>query len=270
MTRRLPNLLLTALMGARIALAMTFQEEYRVGKLDVLRIEVPGESDLSRDMVTVSEKGAITYGLLGELKVEGLTTSRIAELIKNSLIEQKILRQPVVIVSVREFRSQWVTILGEVKSPGRYYMKGSETLLDKVAEAGGLTATAGDITITRTGPEGSNVITVKASALLSDKTPVTSNDVIFVKTREEGKVFVSGEVMTAKPLVYMDGMTVYQAVLMAGGLNRFGSKGKVTIKRTIGGKEEITKVNLADIEKGKIKDFPLMPNDVIIVGRRVF
>ncbi len=270
MTGRLPHFFLIAVIVARIALAISFQEEYRVGKLDVLRIEVPGEADLSREMVAISEKGTITYGLLGELKVEGLTTSRIAEVIKNSLIEQKILRNPTVIVSVREFRSQWVTILGEVKSPGRYYMKGSETLLDKVAEAGGLTAAAGDITITRTGPEGSNVITVKASALLSDRTPVAANDVIFVKAREEGRVFVSGEVMTAKPLVYMDGMTVYQAILMAGGLNRFGSKGKVSIKRTAGGKEEIIKINLADIEKGKTKDIPLMPNDVILVGRRVF
>jgi protein involved in polysaccharide export with SLBB domain len=68
----------------------------------------------------------------------------------------------------------------------------------------------------------------------------------------------------------MEGMTFSQAILMVGGLNRFGSKSKITLKRVSEGKETITQVNLGDIEKGKAKDIPLRPNDTIIVGRRVF
>jgi len=54
------------------------------------------------------------------------------------------------------------------------------------------------------------------------------------------------------------------------GLIRFGAKNEVKIKRTANGKEEIVPVNLSAIEKGKQKDVPLLPNDQIIVGRRVF
>lgn len=246
------------------------QDEYRVGKLDVLKIEVAGEPDLTRESATVTEKGAINFGVLGELKVEGLTASKIGDLIRDSLIGKKILRQPTVTVTVKEYRSQWVTILGEVKTTGRYYLRGPERLLDKVAEAGGLGLKAGDITISRSGPGGTKILTIKNSALVSDSTTLLSGDVIFVKLKEESRVYVSGEIMSTKPLDYYEGMTAYQAILMAGGLNRFGSKSRVTVKRTIDGKEQIIKLNLSDIERGKAKDLILLPNDTIMVGRRIF
>ncbi len=259
-----------ALMLSTVAWgAPVHQGSYRVGKQDVIRIEVPGDSEFTTE-ATVSDKGTISLRILGEITVEGLTVSEIADLLQRELVSHKLLTQPTVTVVVKDYRSQSTTVLGEVRTPGKYYLHGPDRLVDIIAAAGGLTSTAGDITINRATPGGAEIITIEAARLLSDTTPLQSGDVILVRAREISQVFVSGEVIAGKPLTYTSGLTVSQAILMAGGLNRFGSKSKITIRRTAGGKEELIKVNLADIEKGKAKDVPLMPNDQIIVGRRIF
>ncbi len=247
-----------------------FQESYRIGKLDVLKIEVPEDTEFSRESITVSENGTISFPVLGEIKVEGLTAGGAAQVIRAALIKQQILTQPLVTVTVKEYRSQPVTLLGEVKTTGRYYLRGEERLLDKIAEAGGFLPNSGDVSITRNTADGSQTINIKSADILQNKTILQSGDIIFVRTKEASMIFVSGEVTTIKPISYMDGLTLSQAILMAGGLNRFGSKSKITIKRKTDGKEAIIKVNLADIEKGKAKDILLQPNDSILVGRRVF
>jgi polysaccharide export outer membrane protein len=246
------------------------QETYKVGKLDVLKVEVVGDSDFTREAAVVSETGSISFPVLGEVKVEGLTPGEIADLIRNSLIERKLLTQPVVSVTIKEYKSQSITILGEVKGTGRYYLKGAERLFDKMVEAGGLSSTAGDIVITRMTPEGTQNIVVKSKELIRDTTILRSGDVIVVQARETSQVFVSGEVVSGRAISYVEGMTLSQAILMVGGLNRFGSKSKISLKRITDGKETITQLNLANIEKGKAKDISLQPNDTIIVGRRIF
>ncbi len=270
MLRTLSNLLLLALVGTIVPVSASSQEAYRVGKQDVLRVEILNEPEFTRDSLPVTDGGTILLPYVGDLKVEGLTVSDIQALIRKALVEQKILTAPSVSVSVKEYKSQSVTILGEVRTTGKYYLRGNEKLLEKIAEAGGLSGTAGDITISRMGGGGNQVITVKAGDLLRDTTFLQGGDVILVRPREVTQVFVSGEVNTVKPVAYVEGLTVSQAILIAGGVSRFGSKSRITIKRTVGGKETIMKVNLSDIDKGKAKDVPLLPNDAIIVGRRVF
>jgi polysaccharide export outer membrane protein len=208
--------------------------------------------------------------MLGEVTVERLTASELAELFRKLLIERKILTQPAVSVSVKEYRSQAVTILGEVRTPGRFFLKGAEVLLDVIVQAGGLMPSAGEVILSRTGADGHQVITVNPVDLMKDRTPVASGDVIFVRNRPVEQVFVSGDVVAGKPLPFVDGMTVSQAIVMAGGLTRFGSKSKISIRRTENGKDVMLRVNLADIEKAKAKDVRLMPNDHVFVGRRFF
>jgi polysaccharide biosynthesis/export protein len=251
--------------------ALGFQTDYKVGRQDVLSIEVAEDPDFKKEG-PVSEKGTIKYGVLGELKVEGMGVAEIAELIRGELQRRKLFTDPSVSVSVKEFRSQSVTILGEVGKMGRYFLRGPQKLLDVLAEAGGPTADAGDVVITRSGESAvggePKDIVIKSNELLRDATLLRSGDVILVKKKEIAQVYVSGEVVSARAMPYAEGMTVSQAILMAGGLNKFGNKSKITIRHK--GSDKLIRVNLADIEKGKTKDEPLMPNDQIIVGRRVF
>jgi polysaccharide export outer membrane protein len=271
MRNNYPHLVLTVLgLCASMSLPLFAQESYRVGKQDVLKIEVAGDPEFSRDSVTVSEAGTISFPVLGELKVEGLTMPEISELVRSALIGRKLLTKPVVSVEVKDYKSQAITILGEVRLTGKYYLKGPEKLIDKIVDAGGLTPTAGDIVITRSTPEGLKNIEIKNKEIPQDATRLRAGDVIVVKPREISQVYISGEVVSGRAVNYIEGMTLSQAILMAGGLNRFGSKSKITLKRVTDGKETITHVNLGDIEKGKAKDIPLQPNDTIVVGRRVF
>jgi polysaccharide export outer membrane protein len=246
-----------------------YSSEYRIGRQDVIRIDVTGEPELSLEL-TVSEKGAISYIMFGEVTVERLTASELAEKVRKLLVERKILTQPNVSVSVKEYRSQAVTVLGEVRTPGKFFLKGAEVLLDVIVQAGGLAPGAGEIIISRIGVDGHPVIAVNSADLMKDRTPVASGDVIFVRNKPVEQVFVSGDVVAGKPLAFVDGMTVSQAIVMAGGLTRFGNKSKISIRRTENGKDVMLKVNLSDIEKGKAKDVRLMPNDHVFVGRRLF
>ena len=274
MKRILLTILALSLLCCHISFSSSSDWFYKVGKRDVLSISVPGNPDFSIETIAVSDEGSINYPILGDVDVDGLTVAEIAEKIRTGLIERKLLLQPAVSVDVKDYRSQSVTILGEVKTTGKHFLKGKERLLDVLAEAGGVSATAGEININRVTPEGSQNIVIKTSELLTDtvnKNPLlVSGDVIFIRTKETAQVFVSGEVAVEKPLPFVEGLTVYQAIITAGGLTRFGAKNKVKIKRTANGKEEIVPVNLSAIEKGKQKDVPLLPNDQIIVGRRVF
>ena len=83
--------------------------------------------------------------------------------------------------------------------------------------------------------------------------------------------FISGEVKRPGSYPIASGLTVLKAVSIAGGLTKFGAKGKVQILRKSNkGSSQRIKVNLGDIENGKKPDVPLEPEDIIKVGRRVF
>jgi len=83
--------------------------------------------------------------------------------------------------------------------------------------------------------------------------------------------YVSGEVKNPGSYPITPGLTVLKAVSVAGGLTKFGSKGKVEILRKGSQSEtERIKVDLGDIEGGKKPDVPLEAEDIIKVGKRVF
>jgi polysaccharide export outer membrane protein len=272
MSKTIALFLIATLISSSFAMVLDVEGPYKVGKRDLLAIVVPGNPEFSLE-TAVSERGTLNYPIIGEIPVEGLTVSQIAEKIRTSLIDRKLLLQPTVSVDVKDYRSQTVTILGEIKEPGKIPLKGSEKLLDVIAEAGGLAPSAGEIHISRVTSEGPQKIVIKTSEILIDTAKnnpgVVAGDVIYVRPKETSQIFVSGEVVNEKSMPYVDGMTVYQAIIMAGGITRFGAKNKVKIKRTANGKEEIIPVNLSDIEKGKEKDIALLPNDQVIVGRRI-
>ena len=110
--------------------------EYRIGPEDVLEIVVWKNADLSKT-VTVRPDGMITLPLIGELRAGGFTADHVRTEIKNRLERYK--EMPEVSVTVADIRSYNLYILGEVRTPGRYQVKTSTTLLQALALAGGFT-----------------------------------------------------------------------------------------------------------------------------------
>ena len=255
---------------------------YRVGSGDVLNIEVYDDQDLS-GLVTVQHGGEISFPLLGDVIVAGLSTKEITQKL-TELLAKDYLVDPQVIVRVKEHRSQWVTLVGEIARPGKYYLQGTKTLLDAMTEAGGFTPKAsGELLISRTprmvdsDDEGNpSVFRIE----LSPEQSASEQKEALAMLLQDGDIitapgtqvfFVSGEVRNPGSYPLNAGTTVLKAISLAGGLSKFGGSGKVEIlrKRASGGTERI-KVDLGDIEDGKKPDVPLKADDIVKVGKRVF
>ena len=88
---------------------------------------------------TLDDEGCIDFPVLGKLKVAGMTRNQIAALIKERLMKENLVKDPVVTVG---FMNLYFSVLGEVGSPGKYNItKDQVTLLEALAEAGDLTIT---------------------------------------------------------------------------------------------------------------------------------
>ena len=150
--------------------------DYQVGPGDVLEVVVYGNEDLSR-IPTVQTNGAITLPLLGEVQVAGLTIAEVQRKV-TSLLAKDYLVNPQVEVKVREYQSQFVSVVGEVNAPGRQPLRGRTRLIDVLIEAEGFTPRAsGEVVITRTEGTfegGRNNVTVRISSSASPSVQDTS------------------------------------------------------------------------------------------------
>lgn len=107
---------------------------YRIGVEDELGISVWHEPDISTNAV-VRPDGMITLPLLNDLKITGMTTKELQDMLTEKLKE--FLKEPQVTVIVRQIRSRKVYLIGEVVRPGTYQLNNPKTVLQLLAEAGG-------------------------------------------------------------------------------------------------------------------------------------
>lgn len=253
-------------------------QAYRLGPGDVLDIAVYDEPDLSR-LFTIQHGGEITFPLLGEVQVSGLTVNEARQLLEE-LLKKDYLVDPHITIKVKEFQSQWVTLVGEVVRPGKYYLDGPTTLLDLLTEAGGFTTQAsGEVIISRLDDVVGNGDSTRHISLSRDMSPEQQKTALalllenrdLVTVSSQASIYISGEVRNPGSYPLTAGLTVLKAVSLSGGLDKFGSKGKVEIlRKTANGKSQRIKVDLEEIEKGEKPDVPLAPGDIVKVGKRVF
>lgn len=109
--------------------------QYTVGVADVLHVNVWKNPDLSQS-VTVGPDGFVSLALLGDVNVVGLTTSELGQMLTNRLTA--FIVAPQVTVSVVEIRSRQVYVMGQVAKPGGYPLIGQMSVLQMLAQAGGL------------------------------------------------------------------------------------------------------------------------------------
>lgn len=121
--------------AAATAAPAAVEPEYRIGPDDVLSVVVWRNETFSR-VVRVRPDGKITLPLLNDIQAAGLTSARLGDQITDRLAE--FLDSPRVTIIVQEINSAKVTVMGEVKKPGVYPMRGEMTVLDAIALAEGL------------------------------------------------------------------------------------------------------------------------------------
>ena len=127
--------------------------EYRIGSENVIQVDVSyGKDGQISQKIRVSSRGKANFPLLGDLKVVGMTVTDLQNRVK-MLLERDYLVNPQVNIYIEEYST--VSIIGEVRKPGSYPMKGRLTILELIALAEGLTPVANSksVSIIRVQPD---------------------------------------------------------------------------------------------------------------------
>ncbi len=249
----------------------TSEQEYMISSDDILEISVYGEPDLSVT-VRVSPDGSIIYPLLGNVRASGLSVRELEANISDLLAEDYLVN-PQVSILIKEYSK--ISILGAVRSPGSYQIKGVNTLTQAIALAGGFTdaADTSRVKIVRSVGQRKETVETDIDAILEKSAldpEVRSNDTIIVD--EYGRFSIMGQVM--KPGVYTlrKGLTVVEAIGLAGGFSSTASQNGTRVVRIEDGKKRIISVPVADITRGgdSSRDVLLQPQDTVVVPESFF
>ena len=244
---------------------------YTLGPKDQLKIVVFGEEGMDQ-VYTIDSDGSITFPLIGRIVAGGLTVSEFQDRLKAKLADGYI-RNPQVGVDIVGYKSQFVFVGGEVRTPGQIPMAGVMTLPEALAIAGSPKETASnEVIITharKPGPDGTvpdkaaDSVHVNLKDLQLGRAGhdlyLQDGDTVFVPRAQ--RFYISGQVRQGGTFILEPGMTVQQALALAGGLNERGSDRRISATRLIDGKLKKVKLKLTDT---------VLPDDVIEVGGRIF
>lgn len=258
---------------------------YLLGPDDVISVRVLDVDELSSQTARLDLQGFIDLPLIGKVKAEGLTLDALKEELTRRLQDQ--VKKPSVILSIMEFHSEPISIIGAVNRPGVHQLQGHKTLIEALSLAEGLRPDAGGtIKITRQKEFGPiplasakkdstgefTVATVSVKAITNAVSPeeniaVKPNDVISVPVAE--MVYVVGSVKRPGGFVLSgkQSLSTLQAISLAEGLERTAKAQKARIIRPnadLTAKLQIP-INLDKILAGKSEDIDLRANDILFV-----
>jgi polysaccharide export outer membrane protein len=208
--------------------------DVQLGAGDVLKISVYGSPDLGLE-TRISEAGQITFPLVGNVALGGLSVSAAEKKLGGLLESGGFLRKAQVNIIVTSLQSQQVSVLGQVNRPGRYPIEGRRSVMDMLAMAGGVSVDGGDsINLIRkrdgkTSREVIDIVEMVRSADLNRDLDVAGNDVIFVERAP--RFYIYGEVQRPGPFRLERSMTVLQGLSAGGGLTQRGTERGIRIKR---------------------------------------
>ena len=239
--------------------------KYQMGAGDMLKITTLDEPDLTGNF-RVDVDGAFTFPYIGRVAAAGLTVAEVTDKIRAELAKGYI-RNPQVRVEIESYKSQSVMVGGEVRNPGKIQLSGTMTVLEALVQAGSPTpAASSEATIARKRPGAetadAELIRINWKDLeLGKGTDVVLLDGDILNVPKARMFYVSGNVRNGGTFVLDPGMTVQQALALAGGLTERGSDRRITASRLVKGK--LTTVDL------KLDD-KVLADDVINVGQRLF
>jgi protein involved in polysaccharide export with SLBB domain len=250
---------LSANSTAAAPVATPSTEVYRVGVGDVLDIQLAGNAPRASTLFTVLENGVLEYPLAGNsMVVSGMTAADIAALLRRRI---KVLDNPQVTVSVRDYASHTVSVTGFVGAPGTKILRREAMPLYAVLAEAMVLPEGERATINRKG-SAPVVIDIKDTKLSA--TLVLPGDVIRVSGLPPVKVeyyFVGGEINSPGQKPHHSGLTLTQAILASGGV-KTSAGARVRISRQgTDGKLISEEFNLRRIQTGKDSDPVLQQGD---------
>jgi polysaccharide biosynthesis/export protein len=260
-------------------------DTYTLGPGDQIVVRVPDFEEIDNKTVPIDQKGTINLPAVGRLQASGLTTEQLEAAISERL--KKYLVKPDVSIYLTETRSQPVSLIGEVQTPGVHQLQGQKNLFEVLSLAGGLRQEAGNvINITRRLewgpiplPSAANdatgqfsVASVDVKSVMDASHPaenilIKPNDVISVPKADI--IYVIGAVN--KPGAYVLGehrsLSALQILALAQGTDKTAATKEARIMRVVPGSSDRAEipVDLRTILTGKIPDIPLTADDILFV-----
>jgi polysaccharide export outer membrane protein len=259
-------------------------EQYILGPHDQLTITYSdGIEEPTPRIVLVDNAGEINLPLVGRVAVSGMTTLQAERELASRL--QKFYKRVHVTVAVTDFRSQPVSVIGAVNTPGVHHLRGSKRLIEVLSAAGGLRNDAGNsVKITRRLEYGAiplktasregefSVANVSLKSIMEASSPeenieIRPHDVVSVPRAD--LIYVVGEVARAGGFALTEraDLSVLQALSLAGGLAPQAAPQNAKLLRPVpgGAKRTEVAVNLRKILEGKEPDVPMHPDDLLFI-----
>ncbi|MGA8144151.1 MAG: polysaccharide biosynthesis/export family protein [Candidatus Acidiferrales bacterium] len=257
---------------------------YVLGPDDEITVRALDVDEIDGKVARIDRSGNVDLPLVGKIKASGLSITDFESALSKAMA--KYVRDPHVSVIVSDYKSQPVSVLGAVNTPGVYNLTGPTTLAQVLSRAGGIRNEGGStVNITRSSawgpiplptakvdPSGEfSTADVSVKKLMDASSPrdnilVKPTDVVTVPRAD--LVYVVGAVNKAGGFVLNDRgpISVLQAVSLAEGLQKTSAPKRAKIVRggAVGAKQEIP-VNLSKILSGSAPDVPLLANDILFV-----
>jgi polysaccharide export outer membrane protein len=246
----------------------------KIGANDLISISVYDAPELTR-AVRVSAAGLISVPMLHEkIRAEGLMPSDLEVAIGNALKAEEVLVEPLVTVTITEYHSRPISVMGSVKRPITFQAEAPVTLLDALARAEGLTLEAGPvILLTQAALDGDSIRRVQripVNALIDAAKPemnvmLTGGEEILVPAL--GRVFVVGNVKRPGVFSLRDAGegTVLQMVALAEGLAPYSARLAYIYRRARDGSRTEVPVELDSILKRKHADVAVLADDILYI-----
>lgn len=256
---------------------------YRLQPQDVLTISVYQEIQISNTQVPVGPDGNINAPFVGTLYVQGKTLSEVEAELTRLYKEKLKLKNPIVSVTVFQFRARRASVLGMVNRPGVYDMRPGDTVLTLLSYAGGtiLESQSGSsranlrrATLRR--KDSNELIPIDLNAMLrrGDMTQnyrVDDGDELTVPEDTRNRILVLGAVARPGTYAYTEPMTVMDGIGAAGGPIRYVSQTSQTVvireRAGLPGSYLRIRADLVRYVKNGdvVQNFALEPNDIIYV-----
>ena len=247
----------------------TRPESLLIGAGDVLHVQVIEAPEMEQH-VRVTDNGMIPLVGAGDVKVGGLTIAEAQTAIHDHLIATHYMNHPQVLVSVEQYATETVSVIGEVARPGVFPITTPRTVLDVLSFAGGITNVADrNITIQRHGSKDDSTsyyISNDPKQAISSQVMVNPGDTVIVP--KAGIVYILGDVNRPGGFAMsnnQDHMTLLQALALAGGVTHTAKQGHARLIRVAEGTQQEQQLNLGEIQKGKRPNPTLFPGDILYV-----
>ena len=251
----------------------------KIGANDLLAISVYDAPELTRT-VRVDAGGMIRLPMLKQrISVEGLMPEDVETAVAEALQSEQLIVDPFVTVTVSEYHSRPISIMGAVKNPVTFQAAGPMTLLEALSRAQGLMPEAGpEILVTRNQPgldgvPAALVQRIPVKALIDAADPEMNLKLVGgeeIRVPEAGKIYVVGNVKRPGGFRVQDNTetTVLKALALAEGLMPFAGKQAFIYRREGNGSKNEIPIELKKIMERKAPDAPLLADDILYIPDR--